>query len=418
MRGIRIVLLFIAAGSLCVAADGAQESDASKATAARAQSAGENTSPAPLAERIAVIAHIQRERKTQFYDELRSLAQQHKQLSEAEYNKKVVDANQKYNGYLRPAADQLMALIKSNRTDPDVLDGLILLQGDMSYSLGVDPLLVEIVLKDQLKSPKMGRLCYLMQYYNNDKVTETILKTVVEKHPLHEVRGQATYALGEYYRQTARDDWGRPMTPEQTASLLASAAKNFEDVIKNFGDVKSPDEKENLGERAATALTRVKNIPILRVGKTAPDVSGEDLDGRLTKLSDYRGKVVVLVYWGSWCGPCMAMVPHERELFERLKGKPFVLLGVNCGDPREKAKETTQSKQMEWPSWWDGGNTDGPIQSAYNVLHWPTVYVLDAQGTIRYTEVSGHELDAAVDELLAKMEPTSSVSGSEPKPNP
>ncbi len=129
-------------------------------------------------------------------------------------------------------------------------------------------------------------------------------------------------------------------------------------------------------------------------------------------------KVVVLVYWGSWCGPCMAMVPHERELFERMKGKPFVLLGVNCGDPREKAKETTQSKQMEWPSWWDGGSTDGPIQSAYNVLHWPTVYLLDAHGTIRYMEVSGKELDAAVDELLAKMEPTSPVNGSEPKPNP
>ena len=418
MRRIGIVLAFFATSVTCLAADDAKDRDTAKASASPSQSAGAETAQPPLAERIAVIANFHRDRKKQFYDELQSLAHEHKQLSEAEYGKKVSEANQKYNEYLRSAADQLIALIKSNRTDPDVLEGLILLQGDMSYSLSVDPLLAEIVLNDQMKSPKMGRLCYQMCYYNNDKVAETILTAMAEKHPMREVRGQATYALGEYYRETARDDWGRPMTPEQTASLLANAAKKFDDVIKNFGDVKSPDGKENLSERAATALTRVKNIPNLRVGKASPDVNGEDLDGLMIKLSDYRGKVVVLVYWGSWCGPCMAMVPHERELFERMKGRPFVLLGINCGDPREKAKETTRSKQMDWPSWWDGGSTDGPIQSAYNVLHWPTVYVLDSRGTIRYMEVSGKELDSAVDELLAKMDQTNPVSGGEPKPNP
>src|SRR5262249_21985096 len=142
----------------------AEESDAAKTPAAQAQSAGENISPAKLADRIAVIANFHRDRKKQFYDELQSLAHEHKQLSETEYSKKVIEANQKYNEYLRPAADQLIDLIKSNRTDPDVLEGLILLQGDMSYSLSVDPLLAEIVLNDQMKSPKMGRLCYQMRY--------------------------------------------------------------------------------------------------------------------------------------------------------------------------------------------------------------------------------------------------------------
>ena len=51
----------------------------------------------------------------------------------------------------------------------------------------------------------------------------------------------------------------------------------------------------------------------LAVGKPAPEIEGVDVDGKPLKLSDYKGKVVVLVFWGSWCGPCMAQVPHERE---------------------------------------------------------------------------------------------------------
>ena len=68
----------------------------------------------------------------------------------------------------------------------------------------------------------------------------------------------------------------------------------------------------------------------LAVGKPAPEIDGPGLDGHPLKLSDYRGKVVVLVFWGSWCGPCMLQVPHERELAERHKDEPFALLGVDC----------------------------------------------------------------------------------------
>jgi hypothetical protein len=101
----------------------------------------------------------------------------------------------------------------------------------------------------------------------------------------------------------------------------------------------------------------------------------------------------------------MAMVPHERELIARMAGKPFALLGVNsdeAGD-RDKVKAATREKQMTWPSWWDGGFR-GAIQTAYNVSHWPTVFVLDPRGVIRYIDVRGHELDQAVDTLLAELE--------------
>ncbi len=157
--------------------------------------------------------------------------------------------------------------------------------------------------------------------------------------------------------------------------------------------------------QGAGRAARIANLPNLKVGKVAPEIVGEDLDGRPLRLGDHRGKVVVVCFWATWCGPCMAMVPHERELVERMEGKPFVLLGVNsdeAGD-REKAKKATREKLMTWPSWWDGGFR-GAIQTAYDVDHWPTVYVLDPEGVIRYFDVRGKDLDRAVDALLEAMQ--------------
>ena len=98
------------------------------------------------------------------------------------------------------------------------------------------------------------------------------------------------------------------------------------------------------------------------------------------------------------------MYPHERSLVERMKDKPFALLGINS-DPKERLLETIKREKMTWRSWWDGGDTRGPIASKWNVRGWPTIYVLDAKGVIRYKNVRGKAMDEAVDTLLAEMDP-------------
>ena len=113
----------------------------------------------------------------------------------------------------------------------------------------------------------------------------------------------------------------------------------------------------------------------------------------------------MLVFWASWCGPCLAQVPHERELVARMKGKPFVLVGVNGDDDRAKARNAMKKYGMTWRSIWNGGEgADGPITRAWNVRAWPMVYVLDAKGTIRSRGVHGERLDQAVDDLIHQME--------------
>jgi hypothetical protein len=98
------------------------------------------------------------------------------------------------------------------------------------------------------------------------------------------------------------------------------------------------------------------------------------------------------------------MYPHERSLVTKLSGKPFVLLGVNCGEEKEKVKAVVEKEQMTWRSWWDADDPMGPISISYNISHLPTIYVIDHEGVIRYIDVRGKKLDDAIDELLAQVE--------------
>jgi hypothetical protein len=94
------------------------------------------------------------------------------------------------------------------------------------------------------------------------------------------------------------------------------------------------------------------------------------------------------------------MVPHERSLVQRYQGKPVVLLGVNSDADRAVLAEFMARQAITWRSWWDGGSAQGPIAKLYKVSAWPTVYVLDDRGIIRYANVRGQALDQAVEKLL------------------
>jgi hypothetical protein len=94
------------------------------------------------------------------------------------------------------------------------------------------------------------------------------------------------------------------------------------------------------------------------------------------------------------------MYPHERSLVERLHDKPFVLLGINSDQDRTALKQVMEKEKITWRSWFDGGSTQGPIASKWNVSGWPTTYVLDQDGVIRYKNVREHAIDTALDTLL------------------
>jgi len=114
------------------------------------------------------------------------------------------------------------------------------------------------------------------------------------------------------------------------------------------------------------------------------------------KLSDYQGKVVVLIFWGK-CGGCRPDVPPLLGLLDRFKEKPFAILGVYCDDDLAKANAIVQESGATWPSFRDGQS--GPISTAWNNNSWPAFNVLDSKGLIRFRNWSDIKV-SAVDALL------------------
>jgi hypothetical protein len=98
------------------------------------------------------------------------------------------------------------------------------------------------------------------------------------------------------------------------------------------------------------------------------------------------------------------MYPHERSLVERMKDKPFALIGVNSDVDKEKLKVAMEKEKITWRSFWCGKEgTGGPIPTAWNVKGWPTIYIIDAKGVIRGKNVRGKEMDEVVEDLLKEM---------------
>jgi hypothetical protein len=101
------------------------------------------------------------------------------------------------------------------------------------------------------------------------------------------------------------------------------------------------------------------------------------------------------------------MYPHERSLVKKLEGKPFVLIGINSDVDREKLKELLTKQGITWRSFWNDGSTSGPISTAWNIHGWPTLYLLDHEGVIRYKyvgEPGDKVLNEEIDKLVAEAE--------------
>lgn len=145
-----------------------------------------------------------------------------------------------------------------------------------------------------------------------------------------------------------------------------------------------------------------QTLPVLKQPLAAPDFELQGEDGKTYKLSDYRGKVVVMNFWASWCPPCRYEMPSLERLWQKVKDKGVVVLGINVGESADAIFEFTGSYAMSFPIPMD---IEGKVIKKYSVAGLPATYIISPDGLITHRAVGSREWDdKSVVEMLLKMQ--------------
>ena len=131
-------------------------------------------------------------------------------------------------------------------------------------------------------------------------------------------------------------------------------------------------------------LTEIPQRPL------APDFTLRDLDGNRHRLSDYRGRVVIVNFWATWCPPCRAEMPSMQRAWERLRKEGIVMLGIDVGEDEDTVFQFTADYPVEFPLLLD---QDSSVIGRWPVRGLPTTFVVDPQGRLAYRAIGGREWD-------------------------
>ncbi len=255
---------------------------------------------------------------------------------------------------------------------------------------------IAIILDNHVNNPKIGPA--LAQMVPAGSTGLQFIETVAEKSTNKEVQG-----LAFYYQALALDAKATSLEGQSTDEYLSKVRVEAIDLMEKAVKT-APDAKIGMETIAKASIQGLANLKF-GVGFPAPDVEGIDLDGKKVKLSSYHGKVVLVDFWATWCGPCVAMIPHERELVSKMKDKPFAMIGVDVDTEKSTVNEFLGKEKMPWNHWWDGAK--GPLAKTFKINAYPTLYLIDAKGIIRKKWIGspGNEvIDKAVEELVAETE--------------
>ncbi len=185
-----------------------------------------------------------------------------------------------------------------------------------------------------------------------------------------------------------------------TAILLKNDVAKSEplaDVKKYYADLSSRVKRSSVGQDLKKVI---EQIEMTADGSVAPDFILPDMNGKKVRLSDLRGKYVIIDFWASWCGPCCKEIPTVKSIYEKYNSKGLEILGLSLDHNKDKWLGAIEKYNMPWIQVSDLKGWECEVAKLYNVTGIPRVFLLDKEGKIISSKLRGEELSNKMDELF------------------
>jgi peroxiredoxin len=160
---------------------------------------------------------------------------------------------------------------------------------------------------------------------------------------------------------------------------------------------KATPTSDPLRQRAMRYISR----PELVRARMAPAFAVTTVNGQRITMDDLQGKVVLLDFWATWCGPCREALPHIQKVATKFKDEPLVILSVSLDSDEKAWREFIEKHEMSWPQYRDGGFT-GPVAKLFGINAIPHTFTIDADGVLQEEHVGDASIEGKIKKLVAR----------------
>jgi peroxiredoxin/outer membrane protein assembly factor BamD (BamD/ComL family) len=251
------------------------------------------------------------------------------------------------------------------------------------------------------------------------KTAETAAQEITSEAPNQKESALAHYQLGILFFDEGQDK-NKPepfaRCHEEMAKALA-ATSNFPDAVYLDGRALAHLNQDDAAKLSFAQYVkmiprdtpdreraeRYIEEPGLARARLAPPFSVTTLDGQRISLDELNGKVVLIDFWATWCGPCREALPHVREIARKFQGPAMVVLSVSVDSDEYKWKEFVAKNEMTWPQYFDRGFT-GPVARLFGVEAIPHTFTIDADGVLQDERIGDADIEGKLKKLIKRAQ--------------
>jgi peroxiredoxin len=205
---------------------------------------------------------------------------------------------------------------------------------------------------------------------------------------------------GEKTEEVAQVLWMKALLYVQVFQNLDTAETLFTQMKNDFPGTEMAKHADEILPMLAKQNESAKMEASLKPGEVFPDFSEKDLEGDPLSLSQHKGKVVLIDFWATWCGPCVNELPNVLAAYQKFHDKGFEIVGISLDKDKAQLESFTKEHKMTWAQYFDGLGWENKLSTKYGITSIPATFLVGTDGKIVAKNLRGPALEAELAKLL------------------